>query len=182
MEGTRALQVTFALVKWIAISVVLVVLIHFFVATVYVVSGISMMPNFLDKEVVIASRLSLWTGKIARGDPTVLKFPGDEKHDKYIKRVVGIPGDTVEVSKGKAYINGRKLTEAYLEKDLVTSPDVKPVTLGPDEYWLMGDNRPNSNDSRAWGIAPKRDLIGVVRFVVFPFSHMRFVIPAAYPE
>lgn len=170
--GMRVIYTTgclFELTKWIAFLVVFFGLIHFFVATIFIVDGISMEPNFHTGEYVIADRWHYVFGEPQRGDSVILKFPGDPEHKKYIKRIVGLPGDKVQVYNGSIYINGQKLMESYIPEDVETDADrTVNETLKEDEYFVSGDNRPNSNDSRAWGAAPKRFLIGKAWFKVFP--------------
>lgn len=149
----------FELTKWIIFTVVAVILVHFFLATIFVVDGLSMYPNFSGGEYILANRWQYNFGEPQRGDVVILRFPGDPEHKKYIKRLVGLPNDILTITKGEVYINNRKLNEPYLASGIATDQDIN-IKLGADEYFLIGDNRPNSSDSRTWGVAARRFLIG----------------------
>lgn len=159
----------YELTKWIIVVIIFFTLIHFFVATISIVDGISMEPNFHTDEFLVVNRWQYNFGTPERGDGVVLKFPGDPDHKKYIKRIIGLPGERVAVINGEVYVNNQKLTESYLPNSLLTESE-KPVdvTVGKDEYFIMGDNRPNSNDSRIWGTANQRFLIGKAWFQIYP--------------
>lgn len=162
--------------KFVIGLLILGVLIHYFVLTFFMVSGQSMEPSFHDNEAVLASRVNLFTGKFKRGDAMILRFPGDPEHKKYIKRLIGVPGDTVAIGGGKVYVNGRRILEGYLRKGEITLPEIAPVKLGLDDYFLIGDNRNNSFDSRHWGVAHKNDMIGPVVMALWPSKEFGFVI------
>lgn len=142
------------------VAIILVGLtIHLLVATVFRISGESMLPNFQDGQFVLVDRLSYAFSQPKRGDVIVLEFPGDPTRRKFIKRIVGLPGEKVVVSGGRVYVEETELRETYLPKTTITTPEVTRV-LRSDEYFVMGDNRPNSNDSRFFGPLPARRIIG----------------------
>ncbi|MCX6806975.1 MAG: signal peptidase I [Candidatus Berkelbacteria bacterium] len=152
---------------------------HYFIATIFVVDGASMAPNFKDNEVVMVNKISYFIKNPKRGDAVVLKFPGREQ-EKYIKRIIGLPDETIKIESGKVYINGQKLIEEdYLSSHLTTEPDMEK-TLSENEYFIMGDNRSNSNDSRIWGTCPKENLIGKAVFVLYPLKEWNFVPKVSY--
>lgn len=159
----------FELTKWIIVAVIVVTLIHFFVATIAVVDGASMEPNFQTGNYILVNRFQYIFETPKRGEPVVLKFPGDAEHKKYIKRIIGMPGEHIEVKNGGVYINSKRLIEPYIPKEVVTTSE-RPVdlTIKPDEYFLIGDNRYNSSDSRIWGTAHRRFLIGKAWFEFWP--------------
>lgn len=189
------LNIAYELGKWALAIIILATACHYFLFTIFSISGPSMESGFHDGQIVFVSRIGLFTGQYKRGDPMVLKFPGDPDHKKYIKRLVGLPGDTIQIADNRVYINGKALIETYVkpvddlyapyyyeveswEQEAKTlheqgrvliKPDLK-TTLGPDEYFLMGDNRENSNDSRKWYAASRSDLIGPVRFILGQFK------------
>ena len=148
-------------------------LVYLFVASIFVVAGTSMEPNFSEKEYLLVNKLNVLFGKPKRGDVVVFKFPG-ELEEKYIKRIIGLPGETVEVKDEGVYINDAKLMEGYLPKDLPTLPlsAQDKWTLENGEFFVLGDNRINSNDSRVWSTLPKEYLIGKISYIVFPFSQI----------
>jgi signal peptidase I len=92
----------------------------------------------------------------------------------YVKRLIGLPGDRLAQRNGIVYVNGQALDEPYLEPGRRGGPDFGPITLGPDEYWMMGDNRRMSCDSRRWGPVSRDDLIGPVFFVYWPLDRIGF--------
>ena len=111
-----------------------------------------------------------WAPKIYRGDIVVFWFPEDPSKS-YIKRVIGLPGDMVEVHDGRVRVNGRDLDEAYLDQQLNMSHSSKPPTyVKPGYYFVMGDNRDNSSDSRIWGLVPKKYVYGKALFRYWPLS------------
>lgn len=169
----------FELTKWIIVVLVIGVLIHFYVGTLFIVDGQSMEPNFHNGQYILVNRWQYNFGKPERGDVVVLRFPGDPEHKKYIKRVIGLPGEHVEIIDGFVYINGRKLSESYIPTGVLTSPNLNRY-LRDDDYFLLGDNRYNSSDSRVWGICPKRDLIGKAFFTLYPPEMFGKIKEASY--
>lgn len=134
-----------------------------------VVKGVSMEPNYVSEQRVIVNKLAYRFGQPQRGDVIVFHAPGLQAED-FIKRIVGLPGETVEVRTGQVLINGQALDEPY-------QPQADPYPFGPftvpaDSYFVMGDNRPNSNDSRTWapgGEALERSrIVGPVWLSVWP--------------
>jgi signal peptidase I len=115
----------------------------------FVVEGPSMEPNFHTGEFVLVSRMTYWKvfGEPQRGDVVVL-HPPNKPNEEFIKRVVGLPGDTIEVREGQVYVNGALLEEPYIA---ITTSNTGVWTIGEDQYFVMGDNRRNSEDSRTWG-------------------------------
>jgi signal peptidase I len=111
---------------------------------------------------------------IKRGDIVVFKpTPQSGQKDDLVKRVIGMPGDTVEVKAAKLYINGEPQNEPYLKERMIT--DYKSFTVPPDSYFMMGDNRNNSFDSRYWGAVPKENLIGKAIFCYYPFADAKLI-------
>lgn len=131
---------------------------HYFFYSVLVVRGASMEPNYYDGEVLAVSKISYQIDNPKRGDVVAMFFPG-ETDKRFIKRVVALPGETVSITEGMVYVNGQPLPEDYLPKDLATTPDLTRQ-LTEDEYFVMGDNRTASSDSRAWGPVPESYIIG----------------------
>ena len=164
----------FELTKWLIVGVILLFLVHFFVATLIIVDGLSMEPNFHTNEVLGINRWQYLFGTPERGDVSVIKFPGDPEHKKYIKRIIGVPGDSVLITNGDVFINNKKINEPYLAVGTKTTPETSR-TLKANEYFLMGDNRANSSDSRIWGVADKRYLIGKAWFALWPKDEIGLV-------
>ena len=107
-----------------------------------------------------------------RGEVIVFNYPLDPSKD-FVKRVVGLPGETVEVRKGTVYVDGEALPEPYLERKDDSSAN--PLTLSEKEYYVIGDNRRNSNDSRAWGTVPEDNIVGRVWLIYWPWDDIHFV-------
>lgn len=107
-----------------------------------------------------------------RGEIIVFRYPRDTTKD-FVKRVVGLPGDTVEVRSGIVYIDGEPLREPYLQR--MDRSSSRRITLGPKEYYVIGDNRRNSNDSRAWGVVPEENIVGRVLLVYWPWEDFHVV-------
>lgn len=152
-------------------------LVHLFVLSVFVVQGASMEPNFFNGEYLLTNKLNYKLGGASRGDIVVFKFPGELKQ-RYIKRVIGLPGDTVKLKNDQIYLNGHRLAEPYLPISIKTSKQTSQTewVLKEQEYFVLGDNRENSNDSRTWGILPAKNLIGKISKVVFPAFSRRIEV------
>ena len=108
----------------------------------------------------------------ARGEVIVFNYPLDPKKD-FVKRVVGLPGETVEVRDGTVYVNGEALSEPYLSRR--DDSDAREVTLGDKDYYVIGDNRRNSNDSRAWGPVLEDHIVGKVWLIYWPWDDVHFL-------
>ena len=139
------------------------------------VEGTSMLPRLHDGERIFVNKLIYydeyrWAPKIERGDIVVFWFP-DDPSKSYIKRVVGLPGDTVEMREGNVLINGTVLEEKYLDpKENLSTRSQGPIYVKPNYYFVMGDNRDNSSDSRSWGLVPKKYIYGKALLRYWPPS------------
>lgn len=149
--------------------------IRFFIAAPYVVSGASMIPTFYDYHYLIIDRVTYGFEPPQRGDVIVLDLPQDTSR-ALIKRVIGLPGETVQLTGTTVtIINGNHpkgfvLAEKYLDPNNLGGPTDMKVTLGGDQYFVLGDNRKVSADSRTWGILPKKDIVGRALIRLFPFD------------
>lgn len=157
--------------------------IYWLVAQPHKVSGSSMFPNFKNGDYIITDKVSYRFSEPQRGDIVVFKNPKDETQD-FIKRIIGIPGDKVKVESGKIYLNGNELTEPYLAETIFTNPgsflqEGGEITVEPDHYITIGDNRPASSDSREWGFITRDEIIGKVFFRYWPATEIG-IYPAAY--
>lgn len=138
------------------------------------IKGQSMHPNFPDGEYLLTQRVSYYLHNPERGDVIVFK-PPISPDDEYIKRVIGLPGDIIKIQSGKIYVNGKLLKESYIDASVYTSgsnflPEGKEYKV-PDGMWfVMGDNRPHSSDSRAWGPITKKDITGKAWLIYWPPS------------
>lgn len=171
-----ALGFLFELIQVFAISLAIIIPVRYFLIQPFYVKGASMEPNFFDHEYLIIDELSYRFHAPVRGDIVVLRYPNDEKQF-FIKRVIGLPGETVEVSGGKVKIfnnanpNGTVLDESiYLEQETATT---QTTTLKSDEYFVMGDNRAASLDSRYFGPVKKDEIVGRVWFRGWPLDRWK---------
>lgn len=132
--------------------------VHYFFYTALIVRGKSMVPTYTDGQVLTVNKIAFVTGSPERGDVVAMFFPG-ETEKRFIKRIIALPGETIAIKQGKVYINGTLLKETYLKKNVITVPELER-TLVAGQYFVMGDNRGNSSDSRAWGPVPESFIIG----------------------
>lgn len=170
------------LFKIVIIALVIVLPIRYFLFQPFIVNGESMSPNFESGDYLIVDEISYRVSDPQRGDVVVFKYPEDLSQ-KFIKRVIGLPGETVEVKNGNVTIikDSQKttLTEKYLPSDLKTAGDVT-TTLGKDQFFVLGDNREFSFDSRRWGVVPRSDIIGKAFLRIFPVSSLSYISKPAY--
>lgn len=175
------------LLRAFLIAVVIIVPIRYFLVQPFYVKGASMEPTFLDREYLLIDEISYRFRIPSRGDVIVFRYPLDPSQF-YIKRVIGLPGETVRISGGRVtivnaeYPNGYKLTEPYLASSVITAGDLTVPVL-PGQYFVMGDNRTSSRDSRAFGTVPAFDVTGRVWVRVLPITrwtvfHSGVLIPA----
>ena len=155
------------LVLAVLIAIVIVV---FFYQPVKV-EGTSMLPELGDQERVFVNKFVYHIEEIAPGDIVVFKYPLDPERS-YIKRVIGVPGDVVEIRAGNVWVNGERLEEEYVSPEHVDSRSFPPVAVTPDSYFVMGDHRNESNDSRMWGLVPVQNIDGKAVFRYWPFDRM----------
>jgi len=139
------------------------------------VEGTSMVPLLSDQERIFVNKFVYRFEPIQRGDVVVFWYPLD-RSKSFIKRVVALPGEEVEMRDGKLYVNGRLLSEQFVPKEYLDSSTFGPYTIPPDEYFVMGDHRSSSNDSRVFGPVPREAIYGKAVFAYWPFDRFG-VIP-----
>lgn len=154
----------------------LFIVVYLFVAQPNQVKGTSMVPTFEDSDYIFTSKITYKMRPYHRGDVIVFKSPGNPDIE-YIKRVIGIPGDSVMVQDSEVYVNGRQLVEPYISAktnlwDGGFSKNGVPVKVGNGMLFVMGDNRPRSSDSREFGPITQESVIGQVIYRYFPPSKM----------
>lgn len=169
----------FELARGVILFGVALTLVNIFIITTNVVNGASMEPNFHTGQYVAINKLSYLVREPRRGEAVILKFPGDPEKTRYIKRVVGLPGETIKISGSRIYIDDLQVSEPYIPKEFLTQPDLEKK-LGEDEYFVMGDNRENSNDSRVFGPVERRFIIGLAYFIIYPLTDAGLVPPEFY--
>ncbi len=162
----------------LAAAVFLVIYVFFF--RPFQVNGLAMFPNFQDQEYVLTNLIILRFQNPKLGDVIVFKAPPNPDED-YIKRVIGTPGDRVMVENGNVYLNGKILNEStYLSPQVKTyagqfMSEGQERVVPPDEYFVLGDNRPESSDSRDWGFVPASNVIGESMLVYWPPPDLKFI-------
>ncbi|MBI2038346.1 MAG: signal peptidase I [Candidatus Nealsonbacteria bacterium] len=178
---SKILSFIWEMAKIIIIALLIVVPIRYFVFQPFFVKGQSMDPNFENGDYLIIDELSYRFRVPERGEVVVFKYPNDLSQ-RYIKRIIGLPGETVEIQGGKITIISAKgkevLDEKYLLSNTLTLGDTK-MALGEKEYFVLGDNRAASSDSRRWGLLPEEDIVGRVILRAWPLtSFTAFGAPA----
>ena len=167
-------------IQSILVAAAIFLVIYMFLFRPFQVNGESMFPNFKDKQYVLTNLITLRFNQPKLGDVIVFKAPPDPDKD-FIKRVIGVPGDTVAIHDGDVYLNGQKLDQStFLNSDVKTYggaflKDGDTVTVPDKEYFVMGDNRPYSSDSREWGFVPVGNIIGQSLFVYWPINEVEVV-------
>jgi len=156
---------------------------RFFVIQPFIVQGPSMNNNFQDGETILVDKITFNFRQPIRGEVVIFKAPNNPQDD-YIKRVIGLPGDTVKIEKGKVYVNNKLIDESFLSESGKTPNDSEILTrvIGTNEYFVLGDNRPDSSDSREWGTVPKANLIGRAIIAIWPIDMTGLIkTPQIYP-
>lgn len=169
----------FALTKIFVVLFIVGSVIHYFILTIFIVDGPSMNPSLKNGEFVLVSRLSYRIAPPNRGEIIIMRFPGDPERKIYVKRIIGLPGEKIAVNDRRVYVNDKLLNEKYISDQTITEPDME-YRIEKNEYYVMGDNRPNSNDSRTWGALPEKDIIGKASLVFWPILQFRVIAPAVF--
>ena len=177
----------FELVKVVVIITMIGYLVHVFVLTLFIVDGASMEPNFFDKEYMLVDKISYDFFLPKRGDVVIFAYPG-EPDKKFIKRIIGLPGDTIQIKGGQVYLFNKRtagvLKESYIPSAMPTPTETADTTIeqkvGNDEYFVLGDNRLNSSDSRIWGLLPKENIIGKALITIWPYDSASLISSPKY--
>lgn len=168
------------LVKVAVLAGITIALVRYFLFKPFYVKGASMEPNFFDKEYLIIDELSYRLRPPQRGEVIVFKYPENPK-EYFLKRIIGLPGEGVKVSEGQVTIYNKEhpegiiLNEPYLPKDLLTVGNGVRLNLSENQYFVLGDNRPNSYDSRRFGAIDKGLVVGRVFFRGWPFNRAELI-------
>ena len=170
---------TIAAVAWLrdlSLSVFIAVVVILFLYQPVKVEGTSMMPALVDQERIFINKFAYRFGitEIARGDTVVFWFPGDPSKS-YIKRVIGVPGDRVRIQRGAVSVNGHVLEEPYVPGEYRDQISTRDINVPGGEYFVLGDHRSSSNDSRTWGTVPRRFIYGKAAFVYWPLERLGLV-------
>lgn len=174
--------------KIVLISAAIIIPVRYFLIQPFFVKGASMEPNFHDQEYLIVDELSYRFGEPQRGQVIVFRYPRNPQ-EYFIKRLIGLPGEQVQIKDGKVIIfndahpDGMILNESYLPSNLETPSDNEnKVAVGPDEYFVLGDNRGASKDSRSFGVVNKSFVTGKILFRGWPFKEITVFNKDYWPQ
>lgn len=165
------------IIKFVIIAIIIVIPIRMFIAQPFVVSGESMFSTFNDGEYLIVDEISYLLGDPNRGDVVIFRYPKDTKRF-FIKRIIGMPNEEVKINNGKVTIinkenpEGFTLDEPYIEEEFNTTGSFK---TGSGEYFVLGDNRNRSSDSRVWGNLPKKLMMGRAYLRLLPLKNISYL-------
>lgn len=151
----------------LAIAVVVCVLLITYVVQAFKVQGTSMSPELEDGERILVNKFLYYFGDIKRGDVVVFWYPEDPQLS-FIKRVVALPGETVEIRSGKVFVNDMPLDEPFVSDANADQRSFPPLEVRPGHFFVLGDNRRGSNDSRSWGLVPQRYIYGKAFLRIWP--------------
>lgn len=184
MEKEKSKKQSFwELIRFVVIAIAIVIPIRVYIAQPFIVSGSSMVPTFENGEYLIIDEISYRIKEPQRDDVIVFRYPNDTTKF-FIKRIIGLPNETIDIKGSNIIItneenkNGFTLDQPYIKN---TSNDNKHYELKNDEYFVMGDNRPASSDSRYWGTVPKDLLIGKVLLRLLPINKID-ILPGDYKQ
>ncbi len=180
----RILRSAGELIQVALIVTAIVLPIRYFLVQPFYVKGASMEPNFEDKQYLIIDEITYRVREPKRGEICVFRYPNDPSQF-FIKRIIGLPGETIDISGGRVTVttlDGKTVAldeSSYLASSVVTAGE-KTVTLGTEEYFVMGDNRPNSLDSRIFGPVPRANIVGRVMLRGWPISSLAWFETPTY--
>jgi signal peptidase I len=170
------------MIRVAVISLAIILPVRYFLIQPFYVKGASMEPNFFDHEYLIIDEISYRFNEPQRGDIVVFKYPKDNKQ-YFIKRIIGLPGEHVKIDNNDVYINDVKLKEGYLDANVETLLPLRgygDVVLAEDEYFLLGDNRGQSLDSRVFGPIKSKLIVGRTWIRGWPFNRITIFNTPAY--
>jgi len=174
----------YSFTETVLISLVLAIVLYLFIMTPHEVVGNSMHPTYKNGEFLMANKISYKFSEPQRGDVIIFKYSDTQD---FIKRIIGIPGDKVMIKDGRIYINDKLLDESsYLEDTVVSNGgsyihEGQTITVNENQYFVCGDNRTNSSDSREFGPVDVSKIKGKAWIVFFPFNEFRLVQHETYP-
>lgn len=177
------------LVETAVIGLSFFLIVYLFFMQPHQVNGRSMFPTFNSGDYVLTDKVSYRTGQPQRGDVVVFHAPPESGCPTgtgcdFIKRILAVPGDSVSVSDGKVFVNGEVLNESYIPDDFETAAGKfikgRTVTIGPNEYFTVGDNRAHSSDSRVWGPIDKSEIVGKAFFRYWPMDQIGWIRDVEY--
>lgn len=177
------------IIETVVVALSIFLIIYLFVMQPHQVNGLSMYPSFDDGEYLLTDKVSYKMHEPQRGDVVVFRAPEATQCPEgtgcdFIKRIIGLPGETVIVKDNQLFINGERLTESYLSAEVITRAGTYtangPIVVPQDSYFVVGDNRNHSSDSRTWGPVPANNILGKVFFRYWPLNKMGILPDIAY--
>lgn len=177
------------IIETVVIALSIFLIIYLFVASPHQVNGQSMVPNFQSGDYVLSDKLSYRIGSPKRGDVIVFHAPEEANCPKgtgcdFIKRILGLPGETISVHDNHIFVNDKMVDEPYIPADFETLPGPatrgKSITLATNQFFVCGDNRPYSSDSRFWGPITKDEIVGKAFFRYWPPQSAGSIKHASY--
>jgi len=167
------------ILKIVFIALVIVIPIRYFLFQPFIVKGQSMEPNFEDSNYLIVDELSYRFRDPQRGEVVVFRYPRNVSQ-RFIKRIIGLPGEKIEIEAGVVMVNGKILDESeYFPSGVQTLGNIQ-ISLDENEYFVLGDNRISSFDSRQWGTLPRKNIIGRVYFRAWPITDLTKIEVPSY--
>jgi signal peptidase I len=170
-------QSAFDIKSWfrdILVAFFIAIFIVIFVVQPVKVEGTSMQPRLVDQERIFVNRFIYQFEDISRGDVIVFRYPRDHRKS-FIKRVLAVPGDEVEIRNGTVYLNGAIMYEPYLNPEFLDNRSFPIMVVPPGQYFVLGDHRSSSNDSRNWGFVSQELIYGKAFFSYWPVAHFGVV-------
>lgn len=180
----RVITLFLDLIEVFVIALAMFVVMYLFLFQPHQVRGNSMLPNFEDGEYLLTDKISYRFREPSRGDVIIFKAPRNEDYD-YIKRIVGLPGETIRIENNRLFINNNPFSESYLPQGDITYAGTflqegKSTLIPKGDYLVLGDNRNHSSDSREWGFVPKENIIGKAWIRYWPTSRLGIIPEAKY--
>jgi len=181
---TKLVEIVFTFLESIALGGAFFVVVYLFIMQPHQVKGNSMYPTYHDKEYILTDKISYKLRLPERGEVIILKSPKNPDID-FIKRVVGMPGETIEITNGQVLVNKQEIKEQYYQGKTPTFPggfikEGQEVVVPENMFFVMGDNRPGSSDSREFGFVPFDNIVGRVFFRYFPFNRAGMIKKPSY--
>ena len=158
---------------------IIIILLVFLTLNIFIlnadINSFSMSNTLKDGDRVLGLKSAYWYGDVSRGDIIILNSP--ESNDPLVKRVIALPGEEVKIEDGNVFINGKKLSEDYVSDKNMIYDNMKPFKVPKDNYFVLGDNRMSSNDSRSWSIKTirKSDILAKVVLIYYPFDRIKII-------
>ena len=163
----KSVDHSWKLLREVVISLAISIFIIVFLYQPVKVEGTSMMPGLADQERIFINKYAYRLGAIERGDVVVFKYPGDPSKN-YIKRIVGVPGDHIEIYRGAVYVNGSRLVEPYVPARFRDERSMNSIVVPAGNYFVLGDHRNLSSDSRDFGVVERAAIFGKAVFAYWP--------------